>query len=83
MTKRKDQQVETEDTFGSTFGLFFSETEETGGTGSVIRADDGILGDVVVDEVEAARFAAQRRAEADAHNAEVQARHDADAWEEE
>ena len=73
-------KTEKTDTLDDTFALFFGETEETAGTGTVIRADKhGILRDVVVDAAERADFFAAERAKSDARNAEIDARHAAEA----
>lgn len=54
------------DTLDSTFAKYFGPTEETSGTGTVIRVSDGILQQVIVDPAEHAAFQAANRAEAQA-----------------
>lgn len=67
------------DTLDSTFALFFKETEETHGTGTVSRVIKGELTEVVVDEAEREVWLAEERARADAYNARVDAMHRAEA----
>lgn len=67
------------DTLDSTFALFFGETEETHGTGTVTRVIKGELTEVIVDPEERKAWLAEERAKADAHNAQVEALHRAEA----
>ena len=69
-------QIHEIDTLQDTFDLFFNETEETAGTGTVVRTIGGVLTSVVVDEAERAAFLTEKRAEADAHNAKIDAIHE-------
>ena len=61
-----------DDTLQETFDLFFGPTEDTCGTGAVIRVINGELTTVVVDETEHAAFLEKIAEEADAFAAEQQ-----------
>ena len=61
------------DTLDSTFALFFGATEETNGTGEVVREIKGESTLVVVDQAEHEKFLAQAQAESKARVAELDA----------
>jgi hypothetical protein len=64
------KEIKMSDTLNDTFASFFGSTEETDGTGAVVRVIDNELTEVVVDNEEREAFLQDLQDEADAQVAE-------------
>jgi hypothetical protein len=73
-------EVKPIDTLDATFALFAGPTEDTAGTGAVVREVKGELAEVIVDEAEHEAFQAEAARERKARADEVRAMHAAEAW---
>ncbi len=78
--KKNPGKVESIDTLDSTFALFAGPTEDTAGTGAVVREVAGELTEVVVNEEEHEAFQAEAARERKARADEVRARHEAEEF---